>query len=59
MYACEDRCPERPEEGLRSSGTGVTGGYNAPKCGSSELSWAPLLEWYMLSTMEPSFSPNL
>ena len=49
---------QRPEEGIRSLGTGVTGGCELP-CGCWELNPGPLEEQPVLVTTEPSLQPNL
>lgn len=47
-------CSQRPEEGVISSGTGVTGGYDPP-CEHWELKHSLLQEQQVLLTAEPSF----
>jgi hypothetical protein len=53
-YIC-DWYPQRPEEGVRSPGIGVTDGCEPP-CGYWELNLGPL-EQSVLLTTEPSLQP--
>jgi len=50
--------PQRPEEGVESSGSGITDGRELPY-GCWELNLSPLEEQSMFLTMEPSISPAL
>jgi hypothetical protein len=49
--------PQRPEEGIRSSNSGVTYGYEPP-CGFWELNSSPLEDHLVLLITEPSFQPH-
>lgn len=56
MYVCLSTCmqsPQRPAEGIRSPGTGVTDGYKPP-CVFWELNLGPLEEQWVLLTTEPA-----
>jgi hypothetical protein len=51
------QCPQRPEEGVRSLGTGVRDSYELP-CGCWELNLGPPEKQPVLLRAEPSFWPQ-
>ena len=57
LYTMCVYCPLKPEEGVRTSGTGVMDGCRLP-CGCWELNSGPLEEQPVLLTTEPSLQPQ-
>lgn len=61
FYLCECRCPQRPEDGIRSPGTGVTNGFETPDVDTGHGTWVLLEEQNTslatdLSLHSPSFT---
>lgn len=57
MYTMCLQCPQRPEEGNRSPGTGIIRGCElSSRCW--ELNLNPLLEQLVLFIAEPIYRPN-